>query len=299
MGLAWALTIVSDFGDSGAVRSAVLGGVYGPEANALQVPVGLAERLDLLFDACAADRACNGQYGDLRATLKNQLARSASQPEVVLVQDSRSNATLSARADQTALLEGLLDALGNSDSIAGVPALLNGLAHADNTLLVNGIKARLQELDSLAWGMNAAIQCQEEFLLSSPDDQAAVMAAVRPGYEGLALRFPESSSALPIWCAKEEFQARPTREKQPVSSEMVPVLAISGLYDPFTPPEWADRATAGFSIRYLYTLPYAGHDTAVASSCAIRVVSAFIADPGHAPDGACVGQPPAPSFVLP
>ncbi len=85
---------------------------------------------------------------------------------------------------------------------AGVPALLNGLAHADNTLLVNGIKARLQELDSLAWGMNAAIQCQEEFLLSSPDDQAAVMAAVRPGYEGMALRFPESSSALPIWCAK-------------------------------------------------------------------------------------------------
>src|SRR4051812_32783519 len=81
-----ALTVIRDFGQTGLVRSAVLGGVYGPEANALQVPVGLAERLEQLFATCAADPSCNAQYDDLRRTLRDLLAM---------------------RADRSLLLEGL------------------------------------------------------------------------------------------------------------------------------------------------------------------------------------------------
>ena len=135
----------------------------------------------------------------------------------------------------------------------------------------------------MAWGMNAAVQCQDEFLLLSDDEQAAVRAAIRPGYEGLALRFPESSVAFPAWCAQQGFSPRPDSEKQPVSSDSVPVLAVSGLFDPFTPPEWADRATATFATRHLIVLPDAGHDTALAGECPIHVVSAFIDNPAAAP----------------
>jgi pimeloyl-ACP methyl ester carboxylesterase len=264
-----ALTIIRDFGSTGEIRSAVLGGVYGPEADALQVPVGLSERLDLLFDACAADASCNAAYGDLRADLQALLGGS----------------------QRTALLEALLDALGSTDGISNVPKLIWAAAHGDDGLVMNGLNARQQELDGLAWGMNAAVQCQEEFLLISPEEQAADAAAVRPGYEGLALRFPESSSALPRWCAAQNFAARPEFENAPVSSDSVPVLAISGRFDPFTPPEWADRATAGFATRHLVTLQSAGHDTALASACAIGIVAAFIADPDRAPDSDCANEP--------
>jgi pimeloyl-ACP methyl ester carboxylesterase len=68
------------------------------------------------------------------------------------------------------------------------------------------------------------------------------------------------------------------------------VLAISGRFDPFTPPEWAERATAGFASRHLVTLPKAGHDTALAGNCPITIVSAFIAAPTHAPDLRCIAE---------
>ena len=89
-------------------------------------------------------------------------------------------------------------------------------------MLANGVKARLQELDSIAWGMDAAVQCQEEFLLVSPDEQAVVAAVVRPGFDGIALRFPESSSAMPAWCATAGFGPRPAYENEPVQSETCP-----------------------------------------------------------------------------
>jgi pimeloyl-ACP methyl ester carboxylesterase len=262
-----ALTIIRDFGETGAIRSAVLGGVYGPEANALEVPVGLAERLDLVFDACAADASCNAQYGDLRFRLKGLLAG----------------------ANNTAVLEELLDALGSTDSIAQIPTLLTAPG-AEQTLVGNGLKARQAELDSVAWGMNVAVQCQEEFLLTSSEDQAAVAAAIRPGYQGFALRFPESSSLMPAWCGSAGFVGGAAFENEPVSNESVPVLAISGRFDPFTPPEWAERATAGFATRHLVALPKAGHDAALSGLCPIAIVSAFIADPTRGPDRGCVAE---------
>jgi pimeloyl-ACP methyl ester carboxylesterase len=266
-----ALTIIRDFGNTGEIRSAVLGGVYGPEADALQVPVGLAERLDLLFNACAADPTCNSRYGDLRADLQMLLAR----------------------PQRTTILEGLLDALGSADTIARVPSRISAAVRGDDTLVADGLQARRQELESLAWGMNAAVQCQDEFLLIAPEDQVADAAAVRPGYEGLALRFPESSPTMPQWCAEHNFIAGGAEENAPVSSDAVPVLAISGRFDPFTPPEWADRATLHFGTRYLVTLQSAGHDTALSSVCSIAIVSAFVIDPTHAPESSCASEPPA------
>jgi len=209
------------------------------------------ERLDLLFDACAADASCNTAFGDLRADLKLELEG----------------------PQRIAVLEGLLDALGNTDGISKVPKLVAGAAHGDQALATNGLNARVQELQSFAWGMNAAVECQEEFLLLSAEQVAADAAAVRPGFQDLALRFPESSPALVPGCAEHNFTAVPSTTMTPVSSDAVPVLAISGRFDPCTPREWAERATAGFASRDLVTLENAGHDSALSSECPIGIVA--------------------------
>jgi pimeloyl-ACP methyl ester carboxylesterase len=286
-----ALTIVRDFGVSGIVRSAALGGVYGPDANALQVPVGLAERLERVFDACAADAPCNQTYGDLRRVLVDLLASLRSADVAVEVPDPTTGMLLRGQADDVALLEGLLDALGSSDGIASLPARLTATARGDSTLLVDGLRARLIEADSVAWGMNIAVQCQEELLLIDDDEQRAVAAAVRPGFEGFALRFPESSPLLPGFCVRQGLLPRPTFEAAPVSSATVPVLAISGAFDPFTPPEWAERATARFARRSLVTLPAAGHDTALAGLCPVELVSRFLDNPDQTVPAACIDPP--------
>jgi pimeloyl-ACP methyl ester carboxylesterase len=190
--------------------------------------------------------------------------RGGPRPRARLIQAGDLRAALKAllaRPQKTANLEGLLDALGSTDGISNVPRLV------------------------------AAVQCQEEFLLISPREQAADAAAVRPGYEGPALRFPESSSAMPGWCAERGFAARPEYQTAAVTSDSVPVLAISGQFYPFTPPEWADRATAGFATRYLVTLRNAGHDSALRSTCPIGIVAAFTGEPGRSPDAACAEEP--------
>ena len=45
--------------------------------------------------------------------------------------------------------------------------------------------------------------------------------------------------------------------------------------------------------------PRLGHNVRHFSSCAVRVVAGFIADPAQAPDLACVGQAPPIRFAPP
>jgi pimeloyl-ACP methyl ester carboxylesterase len=292
-----ALTLIRDAGKSGYIRSAAIGGVYGPEANALEFPIILLERLEILFDTCAEAAACNAAYPDLRTRTFALLARLNAQPVSIEVPIGRGEATRRTIANANTLLMGLFGALLNTGSIEQIPAKLAAAMQGDTTLLVEGVQWQIWQLLLFDWGMNTAVQCQEEFLLVTPVQRSAVMANIPPIATGFTLRFPESSPLLIDFCRQLGFQPRPSLENEPVGSD-VPLLVISGRYDPFTPPTWADRATAGFQNRYIYTLPAAGHDSASAGTCPKSIVSAFFATPTQTPDTRCLEQIQQPEFEI-
>jgi pimeloyl-ACP methyl ester carboxylesterase len=289
------LTIMRDTDQDGYVRSAALSGVFGPEADAMQVPIGLGQRLDLLFDDCAATVACNTKYGDLRAILRDLLVGLRSRPLPMDVDVAGQK--LHALANANTLLDALLDSLQDSTAIAALPSALTALAQGDTSLLGRGVTAELNATTDVAIGANLAILCQEQYLLISPEEQAADAAAVNPAFASAAPRFVQDSFNAPDRCATLGFAAAPASERAPVSGN-VPVLTISGRYDPLTPPEWADRATADFGTRYPYVLPFAGHDSALASLCPVAIVEAFFVEPSRAPDTRCIGDVHGPEWVI-
>jgi hypothetical protein len=175
---------------------------------------------------------------------------------------------------------------------------LDAAFRGDPSLLHDGVEAQIGEHDSLAWGMNTAVQCSEEFALVKPGQVDAVWAQIPPAMQGFALRFPESSPRLVEFCRSLGLPRPDPREDEPVVSD-VPVLALNGLYDPFTPPAWGNRSTAGFRTRYEYTITNAGHDSAASSTCTMSMVTAFVADPGRQPDATCLAYQGAPGFTVP
>jgi pimeloyl-ACP methyl ester carboxylesterase len=75
----------------------------------------------------------------------------------------------------------------------------------------------------------------------------------------------------------------------------IPVLLLSGAYDPVTPPDWAaDTATHLANSRHFEFLG-AGHVPSGSDACAARYVAAFFDDP----DPANLAPPDCPLFLEP
>ena len=83
---------------------------------------------------------------------------------------------------------------------------------------------------------------------------------------------------------------------EPVTGD-VPVLQLSGEYDPVTPPEYADQVAAHFDNAMHLVAPGQGH-IAVTRGCMGDIVSTFIADAGTENiESDCLSQlQPSPFF---
>jgi hypothetical protein len=81
---------------------------------------------------------------------------------------------------------------------------------------------------------------------------------------------------------------------QPVVSN-IPVLALSGAFDPITPPEFADMAIARMSHATHYTFPAEGHGV-IFNACALSLITEFVADPQQKPEDDCFQQQKPPTF---
>src|SRR4029079_19332078 len=70
----------------------------------------------------------------------------------------------------------------------------------------------------------------------------------------------------------------------------VPVLTLSGEYDPWSTTTAADQVRSGLSTSYGLVLPAIGHGTLGASDCALAVAADFVADPGVEPEASCIAD---------
>jgi glucose/arabinose dehydrogenase len=75
----------------------------------------------------------------------------------------------------------------------------------------------------------------------------------------------------------------------PVTSD-IPVLTLSGEFDPWSPPDAADRVRSDLTTSYGLVLPAIGHGTLAASPCALAIAGDFVADPSVEPDASCIAD---------
>ena len=123
------------------VRSVVLDAVAGPELVLfLQMPRDGQRSLDLLFDRCAADAACNEAFPNFRAEYEAVLTRLAT-PQPITVADPLSNEPLDFALDRDFLSQLVFNSLYSPEFQGLLPLLVH---HAHETgdyapLIVQGL----------------------------------------------------------------------------------------------------------------------------------------------------------------
>lgn len=249
------------------VRAAVLDSVDAPGGpRYVERTPNLALAFAAAAEACATDAACATRYGDLELLLDRALDRWRDSPTTVYAFYT-DDAQTSFLVDEGAVASLVYSQLATDP--ASLPLALERLAVGDTTLL------ELQDLrpDLVSEGMRLSIECPEIRATSSDDQRRRD--ETDPDLALAFRRFPE-----PVACSV--WPVVPLAEPiTPVRSN-VPVLLISGAFDPITPPAFAELAARTLTDARHHIVARGGHGAGFFDPCAIEVRDAFLENPDAA-----------------
>lgn len=239
----------------------------------------LDDALALQFGACAKDPGCREQVGDPRRQLDALLAKLRSDPPLVQYRDASTHALKEERltADMVA---GLVRMYAYMPATAALlPKLIheaNQGRYADLMALAQMLSGEMQ--DMIATGMQFSVICTED----------AGSFTRRAGDESTVLG-QTMVDAMAAMCAAWPTGKAPADFRTPLAGD-TPVLAISGQYDPVTPPRYGDEAIAKASNARHLVLKGQGHSV-IGAGCMPKLFAQFVetADP-KALDASCLDR---------
>ena len=289
-----ALEVLRD--DPEGLAGAVLDGVY---PGHLDFDADVAEAADRVIreldSACGVDPACSailgGAAGGEAPTIGDMLAE-------LIPRFNATPVTVSLDAHETTMQQPL-DVLIDGDSIAAVtflmlydtylatlvPAVLAGLAgDADFDTAVRlvaslGVENAAESAQDGARATWAAVACAEWApLASGPPASASDFAAAVVGDGTAAYCEPWGVAKSPV-------------PSGPVGSDL-PVLLISGWFDPITPPSFAEEAAQHLSASTHVVSRTPGHGLWLwdYEICVDLIVGQFLFEPGAELDTDCLSQ---------
>lgn len=249
----------------GGVRSAVLDGVAPNElAFGAEFARNLDEALKGRFAQCAKDKACNERYGDIYKTLYETRAKLQREPVQVAIRDPLDYAAKERRLDGN-VMDSLVRLFAYSTETAALlPLAISEAAAGNNAPLVGQAEFVTQELAAgMTAGMGLSVICSEDVDLAQerPEDASLIL--------GKTL-----VEAMRAQCEVWPKGRRPDDFHAPVKSDL-PVLLLSGEFDPVTPPRYGDAVLKGLAHgRHLVALGQ-GHNV-IGRGCLPRVVKRFV-----------------------
>lgn len=305
-----ALTMMRDTPDH--IRTVVLDSTYPPQAKRLNEFGGnFARALDEVFVNCERDEACRSAYPNLEERFFARLDRI----DIVPLRQTFSQFEFSAED----VLNILFQAMYDEAVISSLPYALDKLSQFElnSFIIILAGMASAEELDTGNFGFGDIWQSlsnifkyiwrevQSEgvyFATECPEDVFFQnYRLVRRANEGLEpiLQDFANQTALDMFAACRAWGAPRGAEieSQAVISD-IPTLVLAGSFDPITPPEWGKRATETLSQSYFFEFPNAAHGVFLSSDCPVRMVEAFLDDPGIAPDASCL-EGLEPEFYVP
>ncbi len=247
------------------VRSLVLDGVV---PNELVLGAEFADALDGAlrgrFAACEKDPACRERYGDLHATLYAVRDRLRRAPIAATVANPRTYQPEAHRL--TASGFGTLVRLYayTSETSALLPLVIGEAAHGNVAPLLGQLRLVGGEFDAaITGGMGLSVICAEDA------DLLDVRERGRDRILGA-----DFVAALKAQCAAWPHGTRPADFHQPLKTDL-PLLALSGEFDPVTPPRYGETVVGGAAHgRHLVALGQ-GHNV-IGRGCLPKLVKEFV-----------------------
>jgi pimeloyl-ACP methyl ester carboxylesterase len=290
-----ALEVMRDHPDG--VRSVVLDSVFPPDVDSeVDGPANIARALEVLFEGCQADASCNAAYPDLRNVLFDTVDLLDETPADFIVTNPLTGEEYDAVMNGDDMLGLIVQALYQTSVIPLLPRVIYDASAGSYDLIGRIAGVTLATQEGMSDGMHFSVQCNEEISFSS---QAAFEAALAD-YPELAGLYPEvggEEMTFALCAGWNSGQAAPSAN-EPVTSA-IPTLVMSGKYDPVTPPAWGQRAASTLSSSFFFEYPGLGHGTSPGTGCPSEMMTAFLDDPGTAPDDACLAEMGPPAFVVP
>ena len=272
------------------VRSVVLDGAAPFTVKFPLYTARNAQRsLDLLFDACEADRDCHAAFPNFRTETRDLLASLERSPARALVRHPRTGQRREmeiTRAGFASLLRGFLYVPAHRSL---VPAMMHEAAQGNfEPLLALGLSLAGWSFETMSLGMTCSILCSEDVPRIARE---AIDSATRATFIGRAE--VDSWSDL---CAAWPRADLPADYDRPVRAQ-TPALILSGGLDPATPPAWGEEVARELPNSRHVVAPNAAHGVSF-SGCLPDLIADFVeAGAAEGLDTACVNAISTPPFV--
>ncbi|MEZ4668821.1 MAG: alpha/beta hydrolase [Anaerolineae bacterium] len=288
-----ALTIMRDHPD--IVRSAIIDSVFPPQTSINQAPLNFERSLAVLFRDCKADTVCNSAYPDLETVFYSVVKRLNEEPVTLDILNPNTLANLKVKVDGDTFASTIFTAFYSTDLIPSIPNVIYQVEVGDDQFFNLILPVLLYQLKQISFGMNIAVQCNEEFAFDTVASIQSTLNAVRPELQGFARRNGIDTSQLAV-CGNFATDKPQSVENEAVTSDR-PTLVVSGEYDPITPPADAQLAAETLSNSFFITVPATGHGVIASNECAQSIALAFLRKPDVKPDVSCLAQVTAPQFI--
>lgn len=276
------------------VRTAMLQGVAPPDQYMpADFPVVMERALQGVIAECAADEACNKAFPNLKEETKVVLAQLVKGPIEVEVQKPNSRERVKVKISRDLAAEAIRYMLYGPMAASRVPLTLHLAAKGNYVPVAQAaLWYRTNLVGSGSNGMYLSITCAEDLPWIKPGEGERLAAGTFLG----DYRLRQQREACALWPRAEVEPDYAT----PVKSD-VPVLIMTGEWDPVTPPAHGDRVSKGLPNSVHIVVPHGAHglNGLEGMDCIDNLMTKFVAS-GDAKslDTSCVKKVRRKSFVL-
>jgi pimeloyl-ACP methyl ester carboxylesterase len=241
--------------------------------------------IEAVINLCEKNAACAKRFPSFRADLAAILARADAGPVTGMAADPVTGRPGQYRLDRLGIGNAIRVSLYGKTTTELLPFAVTEAAKDNWSPILGMMSAALDE--TMSMGAQFSMLCAEDWRQAdglAPAERTGVL--MKDAY----YRF--FSPACAVW----PMDPLPPEMLLPFKSD-VPALAISGGYDPVTPPELGEQALAQFSRGSHLVVPNGFH-TNSASRCVARIVGRFIENAATPAEDECVARMPSPHFFM-
>lgn len=271
------------------LRSVILDAVVLPQENfLLTAGQNMSRSFDRLFAACQASETCQASYPDLESTFYALVDRLNETPAEITIANPQTQNIYPALLDGDLFLTAIFQLLYPTEYIAFLPKIITDAANGDYDFLANAILPLLLFDDTISDGMYFSVICAENMDYTADDFR---LDGLRPQISQAEAR---DLTLIKEMCEVWNVDSLQNSLETSVSSDL-PVLLLSGGFDPITPPQNAELAAEALTSDQQVVFPAGGHGQLLSGECQNDIVLAFLDDPGAPLDTSCI--PPDVDFV--
>jgi pimeloyl-ACP methyl ester carboxylesterase len=240
------------------VLDSVLPTTYTVPANWQNARYGF----DNLFQACAAETACNA-HPRLEETFTGLVNKLEAEPLTTTVSDPATGEDLKVVLDGGALIDWLRNQNHGLPTLRAAPDRIDGLAagRPDSIEVIALDRASRAPppgagVPALGYALALGVSCREDYAFATPEDLAAAGREAFPDYpasvqrEGIGGWAYFNEDCRDVW----KVPAGPEAMRQPVASS-IPTLLISGSFDTLTSLAGAKASATSLSNATIISIP--------------------------------------------